>query len=180
MQFVDLTGQPPYGQLTVLRQAESGRSGAAWWCECTCGNITRVTSNNLRTGHTQSCGCLKVSVNTTKATTHGLSDHPLYRIWAHMRQRCLNPTDKKWHRYGGRGITICPRWDDFAKFVADMGPRPPGTTLDRRENNGPYSPENCRWATPKVQGDNTCNTVYLTYNGETKTLTTWARGWRRT
>lgn len=91
--------------------------------------------------------------------------HPLYATWADMRKRCLSPTNRNWPYYGGRGITICKRWDSFQNFVADMGERPPGTTLDREDNDGPYSPENCRWATHKEQGRNKRWTVRVEMDG---------------
>ena len=92
--------------------------------------------------------------------------HPLYRIWAAMRQRCLNPKDHAFHHYGGRGIFVCERWKDFWSFISDMGERPDGYWLDRVDNNGPYSPDNCRWASPKQQNRNRRDTIYVEFNGE--------------
>lgn len=96
-----------------------------------------------------------------------------YRYWACIVQRCTNPRHKYWTDYGGRGITICDRWRKFENFFSDMGSKPPGKSLDRIDNNGPYSPENCRWATQKEQLRNTRRTVYLTHNGITKSVNDW-------
>lgn len=105
-------------------------------------------------------------------SSHGMRHTPEYVSWAAMKGRCLNPNNPKYPRYGGRGITICPRWvADFAEFYSDMGPRPsPLHTLDRRDNDGPYTPENCRWASPKVQSNNRHTTRSFTYNRRTGTL----------
>ncbi len=94
------------------------------------------------------------------------NQHPLYTVWRSMRDRCRNPKHHQWNRYGGRGIDICPQWDDFRTFVADMGERPPGTSLDRIDNDKGYSPENCRWATRKEQQRNQSRAVYVTIDGE--------------
>lgn len=91
--------------------------------------------------------------------------HPLYGTWADMRKRCLSPKNPNWPDYGGRGIGICERWSSFHAFVADMGERPEGHTLDRRDNDGPYSPDNCRWATQGEQMRNTRRTVRVRMNG---------------
>lgn len=165
-----------FDDLTVLSVARSvPKRGVIWLCQCVCGNVVEVLAANLANHHTRSCGCRRSWVTAKEKTTHGLHKHPYYKTWANMRQRCLNPRDKKWPRYGGRGITVCAAWDNFAQFVSDMGPRPVGTTLDRKENNGPYDPANCRWALPVVQGNNTSRTVYLTYAGKTQSLSDWAR-----
>ncbi len=102
---------------------------------------------------------------------------PEYRSWTHLKGRCLTPTDKKFPDYGGRGITLCDRWrDSFADFYADMGPRPSADhSVERKDNDGPYSPENCRWATRIEQGANKRNNQTYTFGGETHHLTEWAR-----
>lgn len=98
-----------------------------------------------------------------------------WKSWEAMRGRCQRPTDQAYDRYGGRGISVCERWDDFANFLADMGERPPGKTLDRIDVNGNYEPGNCRWATRAEQGDNRRDTVRLTVGGVTRTLVEWSR-----
>jgi hypothetical protein len=104
------------------------------------------------------------------------SKHPLYYVWTKMKARCKNPTDHKWEHYGARGIKVCDRWiSSFEAFVEDMGERPEGTTLDRIEVNGDYEPGNCRWASYEEQANNKRNTVNLTYQGRTQSLTQWAR-----
>lgn len=104
-----------------------------------------------------------------------LSKHDLYSTWRGMKDRCENPKNKDYHNYGGRGIRVCERWRSFAAFVEDMNPRPKGHTIDRVENNGPYSPENCVWATPFQQMQHTRWGRYLTFNGESLTIAQWAR-----
>ncbi len=99
---------------------------------------------------------------------------PTFLSWASMIQRCTNPKDRCFADYGGRGITICPRWHVFANFLADMGERPEGMTLDRKESSGNYSPENCRWATRKEQNNNTSRNHFVEFNGQKKTLAQWA------
>lgn len=101
--------------------------------------------------------------------------HPLYRIWAGMRRRCFSKTSASYSAYGARGITVCERWADFRAFASDMGPRPDGKSLERKNNDGPYSPENCVWATPKQQSANTRQTKLIEFNGERLPLREWAR-----
>ncbi len=143
----DLTGKI-FGYLTVIKRADNIRNRPAWYCVCTCGGKNVVMSDLLRDGRVRSCGCLR--------STHGLSQSDENRIYRLMIQRCTNPKNTRWHRYGGRGIKICNKWlDSFEAFYADMGPRPSWShTIDRINNDGDYCPENCRWATPEQQRAN--------------------------
>jgi len=108
--------------------------------------------------------------------THGKRFTKVYRSWLHMKDRCLNPRSNSFAYYGGRGITVCDRWrDSFEAFYADMGDPLPGLSLDRIDNDGDYSPENCRWATLRQQANNTRANRTITFNGKTRTLIQWAR-----
>lgn len=106
---------------------------------------------------------------------HGLSHSPEHKAWTAMRDRCNNPKNDRWHRYGGRGIKVCKRWDNFLKFLEDMGPRPPGMSLERKNNDGDYRPGNCVWATPRQQGGNRITTKWVTLGGKTMCAADWAR-----
>lgn len=108
-------------------------------------------------------------------TKHGLKQHPVYQVWKGMRKRCNNPNEPGWKNYGGRGITICERWESAANFIADMGERPKGMTLERIDNTLGYSPENCKWATMKEQSLNKRNNRNLTFDGRTQCHKHWAR-----
>ena len=109
--------------------------------------------------------------------THGLRKTPEYEAWCHMRKRCDNPKDKDYPNYGERGIVVCVRWQkNFLAFYQDMGVRPsPAHSIERRDNNGPYDPDNCYWGTKVEQMNNTRRSAWLTYNGETRTLPQWAQ-----
>lgn len=177
--FIDLTGRR-FARLTVIGRGPDNKwKHPHWYCRCDCGKETLVDGAGLRKGTTRSCGCYNDEVRSrmtaARNTTHGHSKTPTHTAWNQLRGRCLNPNNEKYPLYGGRGITICERWNDFANFLADMGERPsPKHSLDRIDANGPYSPENCRWATQKTQQNNRRNNRLLTCNGETLTLMQWS------
>lgn len=137
-----------FGSLTVLGDAEGRDHGSRIWkVRCVCGAEFTTRGSKVRRGEKTSCGC-----QTPQWKKHGKKIHPLYSIWLQMRARCRNPRHKSYQNYGGRGITICERWDDFELFLADVGERPPGRySIDRIDNDGNYEPGNVRWATATEQ-----------------------------
>lgn len=129
-----------------------------WHCQCDCGTRRAVLGGTLRLGTSQSCGCLSGEATAErqrkKLTTHGRSRTSEHATWKTMRQRCTNQNNPDFKNYGGRGISVCERWDQFANFFADMGKRPLGLTLGRIDNDGDYSPENCEWQDRSQQNRN--------------------------
>lgn len=140
------------------------------WCVCECGEEARVKLNHLRTG--ASGGCIKCNPGRL---THGLAHSRSYSIWKGMKRRCGQTGNRPHKNYAGRGITVCERWLDFENFFADVGEAPVGKSLDRIDVNKGYEPENCRWATQTEQMNNMRRNRYLTWDGETMTLSQWAR-----
>ena len=144
--FLNITGQR-FGRLVVLeRQGVNRHRKVLWFAQCDCGKTIVVRTNSLVSGNTRSCGCLQRDVAVANATTHGQADTPTYRAWQTMHDRCGNPKNKQYPRYGGRGIGIDdPRWFSFQNFFDEMGKKPPGCDLHRVENDKGYSKANCVW-----------------------------------
>ena len=166
----DLTGQK-FGRLTALKYVGAYR----WECVCECGTIKAVQTGKLKKGETRSCGCLKLDIVHAKPK-HGMWGSREYNTWAQMIARCVNPKATNYDEYGGRGIKVCDRWlESFENFLADMGERPEGMTLDRIEVDGNYDPGNCRWATNAEQARNTRRNVYIEANGERMVIFDWAK-----
>lgn len=147
------------------------------FCRCKCGTERRVLTYSLTGGDSHSCGCREMP-----ARTHGESRKghwtPEYRAYVKLRERCLDPNNKDYAEYGGRGITV--EWPDFQSFLASMNRKPtPAHSVERRDNNGPYSADNCYWATPEQQARNRRNSRYLALNGRTQLMVEWTRefGW---
>jgi hypothetical protein len=171
----DMTKEPPFGKLTVLRRdGSTARGQAAWRCRCECGNEVTVPGNSLRTRNTKSCGCLREEASREAHTTHGMSRSRTYHIWQSMMRRCYEEDFLGYENYGGRGIVVEGRWYTFENFVRDMGECPAGLTLDRIDTEKGYGPDNCRWADQKTQTRNRRATVMVEHGGQKKSLAEWA------
>jgi hypothetical protein len=167
--FIDLTGRE-FDRLTVISQAPNRANGRVMWnCKCICGSMVTVTSKSLTRHAGRSCGCLQKQITRARLLKHGVTSNnafpTTYAIWVNMRQRCTNPRTPGWKNYGGRGITICDRWQDFSNFLADMGERPGKLSIERIDNSAGYSPDNCEWADRKTQARNTRLTPIITVCG---------------
>lgn len=162
----NLEGQR-FGRLVVIRRDHD----STWMCQCDCGKISFVITSNLRKGNSKSCGCARDEARTK----HGLCDTPEYKIWQGMRSRCNSRNDGAYRNYGGRGISVCPEWDDFIIFLKEMGTRPgPGYELDRIDNEKGYSKGNCHWTTSQINENNRRNNRRVEYRGKTQTIAEWA------
>lgn len=172
--WIDLT-QRRFGRLVALTCNRSSQP-RKWLCQCDCGTTCLVQGVALRSGHTRSCGCWKRDALTVRATTHGRNRTPEHRAWKGLIQRCTNPNVVGYQYYGGRGIAVCDRWrHDFSAFFVDMGEKPtPKHTIERKDNNGPYSPDNCIWATRSQQANNKRRTTYITWDGRSQSMGQWA------
>ena len=168
----DLTGRT-FGELTVIRQSESQRKHQRFWlCRCTCGRTSTVSTADLKSGNTKSCGHKK------NAHRHGLYGKRIYRIYQSMKQRCYNPRNTNYKNYGGRGIKMCQEWVDsvetFSEWAISNG-YADNLEIDRIDVDGDYSPNNCRWISHYEQCQNRRTNVQVTINGVTCTLAEWAR-----
>lgn len=170
-----------FGALVVVARDVEGERLRRALVRCDCGEIRKVYRCHLTAERTTSCGCRKSASISAKRSRHGGARHgnraPEYGVWKGIVARCCNPSIRNFHRYGGRGITICDRWrNDFAAFLADVGERPSKEhSIDRIDNARGYEPGNCRWATRVEQASNTRANVFVSAHGESLTIATWAR-----
>ena len=169
---VDLTGKK-FSMLTVSGMSAPGGKGrsATWKCICDCGNIAYVSGDSLRRNHTKSCGCLSRQLKHNGVGTR------LYNTWNGIKARCGNQSAPSYPYYGGRGIIVCEEWEDFINFQAwsMASGYDDSLTIDRIDNNKGYTPDNCRWATPKEQANNRRNNLMITNGGKTQNITQWAQ-----
>jgi len=166
--FKDMTGQR-CGSLVVKTLAPSLDNKARWNCECDCGNKIALSGDVLRRGQ-RSCGCARIG-----RITHKMSGTRVYRIWSGMIQRCTNSNLEHYGYYGGRGISVCDRWQVFENFLADMGEPAPGFSIERRDNDRNYEPSNCHWLPQEKQTQNRRGNVYISVGGEKVCLAEAAR-----
>ena len=178
---IDLSGER-FDRLFVVmrandRKLNDGTSRRAWLCKCDCGNEVIVTTAELRSGDTKSCGCLKRELDCERATTHGYHGTHIHNVWCAMRRRCRNSTGKSAKYYHDRGISVCPEWDnDFLNFYewSLSNGYSEGLTIDRIDVNGGYEPGNCRWVSMKTQANNRSNSRNISFRGEMHTLQEWS------
>jgi len=170
-----------FNRLTVIRYAGYKRGQHSWECLCECGKITTITSCDLKSGHTKSCGCLHTEELIKRCTTHNQSKKGAvsaeYTTWLNMKARCYYESHEYFYNYGGRGIKVCGRWlEGFDNFYADMGKRPSELhTLERKDNDKDYTPDNCVWELMEVQNRNKRTNVFLEYNDERMIISDWTR-----
>ncbi|CAB5212895.1 hypothetical protein UFOVP191_57 [uncultured Caudovirales phage] len=176
--FQDITGNQ-YGLLSVIELSQIKNSGTYWLCLCACGNKTIKRGDRIRSGYSESCGCVGKENSRKANTKHGYAsggkNTAEYNTWHNMISRCHNPKCKEYPYYGGRGITVCDRWLSIENFLADMGMKPSQThSLDRINNDGNYEPSNCRWATKKEQSRNKRSNRFIDHAGQSLTVSAWA------
>lgn len=186
---IDMTGYKT-GEITVIERAGSKGGQAAWLCKCSCGKTFIQYGSALRSGKLKSCGHIlrdkseraKIAHKTIARIKHGDCAERLYFVWIDIRRRCDSPRDVSYQNYGARGIKVCDEWNSdylaFKRWAIANGYNPKAKrgecTIDRIDPNGNYSPDNCRWVTMKVQSNNKRNTIKLTYNGVTHSLSEWS------
>jgi len=173
--FIDLSGNR-FGKLTAISVDHKSENSTRvyWYCKCDCGGTRIVSNDHLRDGSIIDCGCYKKHLATWKK--HGMYNTKLYSVWSLMKERCYNQKRKEYHNYGGRGVKVCDEWLDsklFIEWAINNGYKE-GLTLDRKDNDGDYCPDNCRWVSRKEQQNNRRNNRLISHNGKTKTITQWA------
>lgn len=174
-QIMDLTGHR-YHKLLVIKFHHRDPKHKFWECKCDCGNTSVVEGSKLRAGTTKSCGCHRKAATLAASTTHGMTKTKEHNAWCSMRRRCLDPKNKFFKDYGGRGIKIYEPWiTSFEDFYAHIGPCPDKKfSVDRIDVNGDYAPGNVRWASYKTQANNTRKNFRIEFRGEIKTPSEWS------
>ena len=178
--LIDMTGKK-FGRWTVIERSDNSKRGNAQWiCKCDCGTTSIVRGDLMRIGHSTSCGCIATEKLVRYSTKHGDTRDSgwarEYKVWSHIKQRCLNPKDSHYKYYGGRGICICDRWlNSYVNFLVDMGRCPKSLTIERIDNDGNYEPGNCKWATQKEQVRNRSNNVWIEFDNKRMIQTDWLR-----
>lgn len=163
---------PKYGRLTTIREYTEriGKKSHHFVdCICDCGKELRLNYKSLKSGNTKSCGCYRKDLMSKTKKTHGLTDSKEYISYRAMKSRCYSETNQDYALYGGRGISVCDRWldvDGFFNFIEDMGERPKNHSLDRKDSNGNYTPENCKWSTQKEQCRNISTNRIINYKNK--------------
>lgn len=178
--YIDMTGMR-YGRLTAMKRVKNSKNGQTMWqFKCECGKEIVTTGWAARSGHTTSCGCFLSETTASLKYSHGMARTRIYKIYQKMKERCYKETDKSYSRYGGRGISICDDWsgengfDNFYKWSIKNG-YSEDLTIDRMDNDGNYEPNNCRWTNAIVQANNRRNNRFVTYKGQTKTISEWSK-----
>lgn len=160
-----------FGRLVAIKFHHVEKQKAFWECLCDCGNKKNIRASDLIKGSITSCGCFRNEILLKRVRKHGKSDTSIYNVWFGMKQRCENQNHTSYKNYGGRGIKVCDRWQNFENFYADMGESyKQGLTIERVENNRNYSPDNCEWVTWKKQNNNRRSNRIINLNGVTGTL----------
>jgi hypothetical protein len=172
--FRDLTNMR-FGKLLAIEPIKKSYDRKYYWkCICDCGKNSLALSGNLIKGNSTSCGCARGNIGDL-TRKHGMTKTRIFKIWTGVRKRCTNPKCKSYKNYGGRGIIISPKWDNFIDFYNDMKEGyADNLSLDRIDHNGNYEPGNCRWATSKTQNRNRRNNYIITHNNKSKTVAEWA------
>lgn len=172
----DLEGQE-FNSLKVIKKCDGSFDNQIYWeCQCRCGKVIKVSTRNLRSGKVKSCGCTKRALIAEKKKTHGMTGTRIFRIWSGMLLRCYTPSSSGYEYYGGRGITVCDEWREnfqaFYDWSMENGYKD-DLTIDRKDNEKGYSPDNCKWATSKEQANNRRNNRYIEFNGKVHTISEW-------
>jgi hypothetical protein len=174
--FKDLTGQK-FNYLTVIEHAgKNDINKHLYLCKCDCGNTTITVGESIKSGNTKSCGCMRKQMIVDKNFKHGYAKQPMYNVWCTVKDRCLNPNNKSYANYGGRGICLSKDWDDYKNFHRDMSfTYKHGLTLERVDNEKGYSKDNCVWASRITQCNNTRRNHLIEYEGKILTVSQMSR-----